>query len=87
MVRGGGASIGDSLTEDGPELLGGARARRDLDSILEMAVRAPTAGNTAGREFIVLEGPETARYWESTTTLGVAKYRPGAGEASSVPRW
>jgi nitroreductase len=39
-----------------------------LDSVLEMAVRAPTAGNTAGREFIVLEGPETARYWEATTT-------------------
>ena len=39
-----------------------------LDSVLEMAVRAPTAGNTAGREFIVLEGPETARYWQSTTT-------------------
>jgi nitroreductase len=39
-----------------------------LDALLEMAVRAPSAGNTAGREFIVLEGQETARYWESTTT-------------------
>src|ERR1700728_1344377 len=39
-----------------------------LMSLLELAVRAPSAGNAAGREFIVLTGPETARYWESTTT-------------------
>src|ERR1700678_2590062 len=43
-------------------------SRETLDSLLDLAVRAPSAGNTAGREFIVLEGPETARFWESTTT-------------------
>jgi nitroreductase len=39
-----------------------------VDSLLELAVRAPSAGNAAGREFVVLEGPETRRYWDSTTT-------------------
>lgn len=39
-----------------------------VDDLLEGALRAPSAGNTQGREFLVLEGPEeTARYWESTT--------------------
>jgi nitroreductase len=39
-----------------------------LDSMLSDALRAPSAGNTQGREFVVLEGPtETARYWEATT--------------------
>jgi nitroreductase len=39
-----------------------------LDSMLSDALRAPSAGNTQGREFVVLEGPtETAPYWEATT--------------------
>ncbi len=39
-----------------------------VDGLLEAALRAPSAGNTQGREFVVLEGPEqTARYWEATT--------------------
>ena len=39
-----------------------------LDSMLADALRAPSAGNTQGREFVILEGPaETARYWEATT--------------------
>jgi nitroreductase len=42
--------------------------RETLDSLLELAIRAPSAGNSAGREFVVLEGPETARYWDATTT-------------------
>ncbi|HEY1990329.1 MAG TPA: nitroreductase family protein [Acidimicrobiales bacterium] len=39
-----------------------------LDSMLSDALRAPSAGNTQGREFVILEGrAETARYWETTT--------------------
>lgn len=39
-----------------------------LDRLLEDALRAPSAGNTQGRELVVLEGPaETARYWDATT--------------------
>jgi nitroreductase len=39
-----------------------------LDTLLEGALRAPSAGNTQGREFVVLEGgDQTARYWAATT--------------------
>jgi nitroreductase len=42
---------------------------RDLvDSMLADALRAPSAGNTQSREFVILEGPaETAQYWQATT--------------------
>lgn len=40
-----------------------------VENLLRMAVRAPSAGNTDGRAFVVLRGPEEiARYWGSTTT-------------------
>ncbi len=40
----------------------------EVDTLLDLALRAPSAGNTQGREFLVLEGPgETARYWDATT--------------------
>ena len=39
-----------------------------LNHLLEGALRAPSAGNTQGRDFVVLEGPaQTATYWETTT--------------------
>ncbi len=39
-----------------------------VDRLLEGALRAPSAGNTQGRDFVVLEGPDqTERYWEATT--------------------
>lgn len=39
-----------------------------VDSMLADALRAPSAGNTQGREFVVLEGPEQTRlYWDATT--------------------
>ncbi len=39
-----------------------------LDEMLAGALRAPSAGNTQGRDFVVLEGPvQTATYWETTT--------------------
>jgi nitroreductase len=42
--------------------------RAVLDRLLTAALRAPTAGNTGGTAWVVLEGPnETAVYWEATT--------------------
>jgi nitroreductase len=39
-----------------------------LDRLLALALRAPSAGHTQGREFVVLEGSEqTAPFWEATT--------------------
>ncbi len=39
-----------------------------VDRLLEGALSAPSAGNTQGREFVVLEGTEeTDRYWGATT--------------------
>ncbi len=41
-----------------------------LDRLLALALRAPSAGHTQGREYVVLEGSEqTAHYWESTTDV------------------
>ena len=37
-----------------------------VDEICDLARRAPTAGNTAGIEFLVLEGDGTAGYWGVT---------------------
>lgn len=40
-----------------------------LDRLFRDALRAPTAGNSRGTAWVVLEGPEqTRRYWESATT-------------------
>jgi nitroreductase len=39
-----------------------------LESIVQAALRAPSAGNTAGTSWVILEGPaETGLYWEATT--------------------
>jgi nitroreductase len=39
-----------------------------VDGLLTAALRAPSAGHTQGREFLVLEGPaETSAYWQATT--------------------
>ncbi|HEY1827384.1 MAG TPA: nitroreductase family protein [Acidimicrobiales bacterium] len=41
--------------------------RTVLDRILQAALQAPTAGNTGGTAWVVLNGPEeTARYWDAT---------------------
>lgn len=34
-----------------------------LDRALALAVRAPSAGNTQGWAFVVLEGPQTSTFW------------------------
>ena len=37
-----------------------------IDRICELAVRVPAAGNTQGLDLVVLEGSETARYWDAS---------------------
>ena len=37
-----------------------------VDELCDLARRAPSAGNTAGVEFLVLEGEGTAGYWDVT---------------------
>lgn len=37
-----------------------------VDDLCDLARRAPTAGNTSGVEFLVLEGDETSAYWDVT---------------------
>ena len=42
--------------------------RAVLDGLLQAALRSPTAGNSGGTAWVVLEGPEeTGVYWEATT--------------------
>lgn len=42
-----------------------------VDHLLRAALRAPSAGNTQGREFVVLEGAgQTALYWKTVTDAG-----------------
>jgi len=42
-----------------------------VDRLLAAALRAPTAGNTKGTAWVVLEGAEeTRRYWDAVTTAG-----------------
>ena len=39
-----------------------------LDRVLDLARRVPAAGNTQGLDLVVLEGAETARYWDASLT-------------------
>ena len=41
-----------------------------LDKVLDCARRVPSAGNTQGFDFVVLEGSETSLYWDVTLPLG-----------------
>jgi nitroreductase len=41
---------------------------RVVDRLIDDALRSPTAGNTGGTAWVILEGPEeTATYWDATT--------------------
>ena len=40
--------------------------REVLDRVLDAARRAPSAGNTQGWVFVVLEGDDTAKFWDVT---------------------
>jgi nitroreductase len=58
-----------------------------VDRLLDDALRAPTAGNTAGVSWLALEGDATATYWEHTTTAdwrGSSRRWPGLRPAPAV---
>ena len=51
-----------------------------LDTILELALHAPSAGFSQGWAFVVLEGPDqTARYWDLTLPAAPRARFPWAG--------
>jgi len=51
-----------------------------IERLLDLAVRAPSAGFTQGWEFIVLEGPsQTARYWDVTLPAAQRESFPWPG--------
>jgi nitroreductase len=57
-----------------------------VDRLLEGALRAPSAGNTQGREFVVLEGADqTSRYWEATTDAQWRRRSPRFEGLSRAP--
>ena len=37
-----------------------------VDELIDLARRAPSAGNSQGMAYFVLEGPDVARYWDVT---------------------
>lgn len=38
-----------------------------VDQLLGLSLRAPSAGNTRGSAWVLLDGPDVATYWEHTT--------------------
>lgn len=48
-------------------------SRADVDAMLDLAVRAPSAGFTQGWQFVVLESPYSIReFWSATTSSDAA---------------
>lgn len=47
-----------------------------LDRVLDLARRVPAAGNTQGLDLVVLEGAETARYWDVTLDAAARRAFP-----------
>jgi len=57
-----------------------------VDALLAAALRAPSAGNTQGREFVVLEGADqTSRYWQAATDVAWRATSPRFGGLSRAP--
>jgi nitroreductase len=55
-----------------------------VDRIIRAALRSPTAGNTAGTEWVVLSSrEETARYWDATTD---GEWRTGSPRSEGLRR-
>jgi hypothetical protein len=54
-----------------------------VDRLLKDALRGPTAGNTRGIAWVVLEGGDTATYWEHATT---EDWRRGSGRYPGLSR-
>lgn len=46
-----------------------------VEDLIDLARRAPSAGNTQPWDFLVLEGDDTARYWDTTMPDPAARER------------
>ena len=58
--------------------------RAVLDQVLHVALRSPSAGNTAGTAWVVLEGPaQTAVYFDTTTDASWRARNPDRAEGLS----
>jgi nitroreductase len=59
-----------------------------VDHLLDAALRSPTAGNTGGTAWVVLEGPaQTALYWDAATDAAwrrSSRRRPGLERAPVI---
>jgi nitroreductase len=57
-----------------------------IDTLVEAALRAPSAGNTGGTAWVVLSGPdETARYWSATTDASWRESSPRSAGLRRAP--
>jgi nitroreductase len=56
-----------------------------VEGLVADALRAPTAGNTRGVAWLVLEGAQTALYWERTTTPDWRRRSPRFAGLSRAP--
>ena len=53
--------------------------RAVLDRVLDLARRIPAAGNTQGLDLVVLEGDQTARYWNASLSVEARATFPWPG--------
>ena len=57
-----------------------------VETVIQAALRAPSAGNTAGTSWVVLEGADqTSAYWESTTDRHGAPRAPDGLDFAGLP--
>ncbi len=56
-----------------------------LDRLLEASLRGPSAGNTRGVAWVVLQGAETATYWNQATTAAWRSRAPRYPGLSRAP--
>ena len=55
-----------------------------VDTVMQAALRAPSAGNTAGTSWVVLEGRrQTSVYWEATTDQAWQRHERPLAEGSA----
>jgi nitroreductase len=50
-----------------------------IDTLLALACKGPSAGNTWGTHFVVLEGDQTQRYWDLTLPVDARENFPWPG--------
>src|SRR3954453_11891819 len=55
-----------------------------LASVVDAGRRAPSAGNSQGFAFVVLEGEDTARYWDTTLPARSEFGFPGLLDAGAL---